>query len=131
MMVNLEDIKDPSFLQDLSIKELPDLAKEIRSFIIEKTAKNGGHIAGNLGDVDLTIALHKYFCHGEKFIFDVGHQAYTHKILTGRAKEFDTLRQHNGLSGFPSRKESSYDMWEVGHASTALACQAGLLTSDI
>lgn len=130
-MIDLNSIKDPLFLKDLSIEELYELSDQIREFIIDKTSKNGGHVSGNLGIVELTIALHRFFNNGEKFIFDVGHQCYTHKILTGRAKDFDLLRKHNGLSGFPSRKESDYDIWEVGHASTSLACQAGLIESDI
>jgi len=130
-MIDVKEIKDPSFLKDLSIEELEELATNIRKYIIEVCSKNGGHIGGNLGIVELTIALHKFFNNGEKFIFDVGHQCYTHKILTGRSENFDTLRKMDGISGFPSRSESSYDTWEVAHASTSLACQAGLLESNI
>ena len=92
MMINLSDIKDPSFLNDLSIKELNELSSDIRTFLIESLSKTGGHLSSNLGVVELTIALHRVFdSPNDKLIFDVGHQAYTHKILTGRAKEFDTL----------------------------------------
>ena len=91
-MINLKEIENPSFLSDLSIKELEELSKEIRSFLIENVSKTGGHLSSNLGVVELTIALHKVFeSPKDKFIFDVGHQGYTHKILTGRAKDFDTL----------------------------------------
>ncbi len=128
--MDIKEIKNPDFLDDLSIDELKDLSKEIREFIIDRVSKNGGHLSGNLGVVELTIALHKYF-KGYKFIFDVGHQCYTHKILTGRAKDFDKLRTHNGLAGFTLREESTYDSWDVAHASTSLAAQAGFLTSNI
>ncbi len=125
-MMNLLDIKDPQFLKSMNNKELTELAEEIRSFIIEKVSKNGGHLSSNLGIVDLTIALHKVFnSPKDKFIFDVGHQSYTHKILTGRAKDFDKLRQLNGLSGYQKREESEHDHWESGHSSTAIAALAG------
>ncbi|MGI6392456.1 MAG: 1-deoxy-D-xylulose-5-phosphate synthase [Candidatus Izemoplasmatales bacterium] len=125
-MINLLDIKDPDFLRDLSIAELNELAKTIRSFIIENVAKTGGHLSSNLGVVELTIAMHKVFdSPTDKLIFDVGHQAYTHKILTGRARAFPTLRQYGGLSGYLKRTESVHDCWEAGHSSTALAALAG------
>ena len=96
--MNLFDIKDPSFLKDLSIKKLQNLANEIRAFLIEEIPKTGGHLSSNLGTVELIIALHYVFeSLKDAFIFDVGHQAYTHKILTGRAKDFKTLRQTDGL----------------------------------
>ncbi len=127
-MFDLENIKDPSFLKDLNKKELNQLALEIRQFLIEKVSKTGGHLSSNLGVVELTIAI--YYVFGEKndkVIFDVGHQAYVHKILTGRAKEFDSLRKHDGLSGFINYDESSYDCWESGHSSTSIAAQAGFM----
>ncbi|MCB9498646.1 MAG: 1-deoxy-D-xylulose-5-phosphate synthase [Bacillales bacterium] len=130
-MFDLNQIKDPSFLSDLSNDELYVLAEEIRSFIIDKVSEHGGHLSGNLGIVDLTIAINKYFSHGEKFIYDVGHQMYTHKILTGRASQFNHLREMDGLSGFSSPAESPYDVWEVGHASTSLAAQAGLIENGV
>ncbi len=124
--MNLLEIKDPKFLKDMKIEELEDLAKEIRSFIIEKVSKTGGHLSSNLGVVELTIALHRVFdSPNDKFIFDVGHQSYTHKILTGRAKGFDTLRQYKGMSGYQKRHESEHDAWEAGHSSTAIAALAG------
>ena len=126
-MINLYEIKDPSFLSDLSVKELEELSKEIRTFLIEKVSKTGGHLSSNLGVVELTIALHKVFeSPKDKLIFDVGHQGYVHKILTGRAKDFDTLRQYQGLSGFLKRSESIHDVYEAGHSSTSIAAAAGI-----
>ncbi len=126
-MIDLQGIKDPSFLSDLTVKELDELSKEIRTFLIEKISKTGGHLSSNLGVVELTIALHKVFeSPKDKIIFDVGHQAYTHKILTGRAKEFDSLRQYKGLSGFLKRSESEHDIYEAGHSSTSIAAAAGI-----
>ncbi len=126
-MFNLYDIKDPQFLDDLSIKELEELSEEIRQFIINSVAKTGGHLSSNLGIVELTVALHKVFdSPNDKLIFDVGHQAYTHKILTGRAKEFDTLRKYKGLSGYLKRSESIHDIYEAGHSSTSIAAAAGI-----
>ena len=126
-MMNLNEIKDPKFLTELSVKELEELSKEIRTFLIEKISKTGGHLSSNLGVVELTIALHKVFeSPKDKLIFDVGHQAYTHKILTGRAKDFDTLRQYKGLSGFLKRSESVHDVYEAGHSSTSIAAAAGI-----
>lgn len=124
--MNLLDIKDPSFLKTLTIKELNELAKEIRVFLIEKISKTGGHLSSNLGVVELTLALHYVFDSPEdNIIFDVGHQAYVHKILTGRAGEFDKLRKFEGLSGYQKRSESIHDAWEAGHSSTAIAAVAG------
>lgn len=125
-MINLLEIKDPSFLHDLTIKELEELSEQIRAFLIEKISITGGHLSSNLGAVELTVALHKVFeSPKDKLIFDVGHQTYTHKILTGRAKDFDKLRQHNGLSGFLKQKESIHDIFEAGHSSTSIAAAAG------
>ena len=92
-MFDIENIKNPDFLKDLSIPELEILSKEIRDFMVEKVSNTGGHLSGSLGVTDIIIAMHKFFNNGEKFIFDVGHQCYAHKILTGRASRFDTLRQ--------------------------------------
>lgn len=104
--VDLTQIQDPSFLKDMSISELEALSEDIRKFLIEELSQTGGHIAPNLGVVELTIALHKVFdSPKDKFLWDVGHQSYVHKILTGRAKEFGTLRQYKGLCGFPKRCE--------------------------
>jgi 1-deoxy-D-xylulose-5-phosphate synthase len=125
--MDLLSIKNPSFLKNMSNKELEQLSRDIRKFLIEKLSKTGGHIGPNLGVVELTIALHKSFeSPKDKIIWDVGHQAYVHKILTGRAGEFDTLRQFHGLSGFPKRNESDHDVWETGHSSTSLSAAMGM-----
>jgi 1-deoxy-D-xylulose-5-phosphate synthase len=126
--LDLLSIKDPSFLKKLSNKELEKLSAELRKFLIEKLSETGGHIGPNLGVVELTVALHKVFdSPSDKFIWDVGHQSYVHKILTGRAKEFDTLRQYKGLCGFPKRNESEHDVWETGHSSTSLSAAMGMV----
>jgi 1-deoxy-D-xylulose-5-phosphate synthase len=124
--VDLLTIKNPDFLKNLSQKEMVELASEVRAFLIDNISKTGGHLSSNLGIVELTIAIHKIFNSPvDKIIFDVGHQSYTHKILTGRANEFSTLRKYQGLSGFLKRSESIHDIWEAGHSSTALAALAG------
>ncbi|MGN7941759.1 1-deoxy-D-xylulose-5-phosphate synthase [Virgibacillus sp. 6R] len=125
--MDLLSIKNPRFLKKLSNNELEQLSAEIRQFLINKLSETGGHIGPNLGVVELTIALHKVFdSPKDKFIWDVGHQSYVHKILTGRAKEFDTLRQYKGLCGFPKRNESEHDVWETGHSSTSLSAAMGM-----
>lgn len=125
--MDLLSIKDPSFLKDLSIKELELLGNDIRQFLIEKLSRTGGHIGPNLGVVELTIALHRCFnSPKDKIIWDVGHQSYVHKILTGRACQFDTLRQYKGLCGFPKMIESEHDVWETGHSSTSLSAAMGM-----
>ncbi|MEH7253539.1 1-deoxy-D-xylulose-5-phosphate synthase [Neobacillus niacini] len=125
--MDLLSIKDPSFLKGMSNQELEVLSQEIRQFLIEKLSVTGGHIGPNLGVVELTVALHKCFdSPKDKFIWDVGHQSYVHKILTGRACEFDTLRQYKGLCGFPKRNESEHDVWETGHSSTSLSAAMGM-----
>ncbi|MEM5015601.1 1-deoxy-D-xylulose-5-phosphate synthase [Metabacillus indicus] len=125
--MDLLSIKDPSFLKKLSNPELEQLGAEIRKFLIEKLSVTGGHIGPNLGVVELTIALHKIFdSPNDKFLWDVGHQSYVHKILTGRACEFDTIRQYQGLCGFPKRNESEHDVWETGHSSTSLSAAMGM-----
>ncbi len=125
--LDVTQIQDPAFLKQYSVSELEALAKEIRRFLIEKVSVTGGHIAPNLGVVELTIALHKIFqSPQDKFLWDVGHQAYVHKILTGRAKDFCTLRQYKGLSGFPKMAESVHDVWETGHSSTSLSGAMGM-----
>ncbi|TDL77611.1 1-deoxy-D-xylulose-5-phosphate synthase [Rhodococcus qingshengii] len=126
--MDLLSIKDPSFLKGMSNQELEALSQEVRKFLIEKLSVTGGHIGPNLGVVELTIALHKCFdSPKDKFIWDVGHQSYVHKILTGRASEFDTLRQYKGLCGFPKRIESEHDVWETGHSSTSLSAAMGMV----
>ncbi|MRX73160.1 1-deoxy-D-xylulose-5-phosphate synthase [Bacillus lacus] len=125
--MDLLSIKNPEFLKKMSNNELEKLSAEIRQFLIEKLSVTGGHIGPNLGVVELTISLHKIFnSPDDKFIWDVGHQSYVHKILTGRACEFDTLRQHKGLCGFPKRNESEHDVWETGHSSTSLSAGMGM-----
>ena len=126
-MIDLTTIKDDSFLKDKNIKQLNELAKQIRLFLLDNISKTGGHLSSNLGDVELIIALHKVFdLNKDKLLFDVGHQAYTHKILTGRANKFDTLRNLNGLSGFLSSEESKYDVFESGHSSTSISTAMGM-----
>lgn len=125
--MDLMSIENPSFLKKLSNEELQELSKEIRHFLINKLSTTGGHIGPNLGVVELTIALHKCFdSPKDKMLWDVGHQSYVHKILTGRAKDFDTLRQYKGLSGFPKMNESEHDVWETGHSSTSLSAAMGM-----
>ena len=123
----LEQIKGPEDLKKLTSEELSQLAEEIRAFLIEKNSRTGGHLASNLGVVELTIALFRTFDLPEdKIIWDVGHQSYTHKILSGRRMEFDELRQYGGLSGFPKRKESPYDSFDTGHSSTSISAGLGI-----
>ena len=122
----LEKITKENDIKSLSPKELEILADEIREFLIEKISENGGHLASNLGVVELTMALHLVFHLPEdKLIWDVGHQAYTHKILTGRRDGFDTLRKYKGMSGFPKRVESPCDCFDTGHSSTSLSAGLG------
>ena len=123
----LENIKTPNDLKNIKTHELDSLADEIRKRIIEITSKNGGHIASNLGTVELTLALHYTFNLPEdKIIWDVSHQAYTHKILTGRNNFISTLRQNNGCVGFTSRNESEFDPFGAGHAGTAISAATGM-----
>ena len=123
----LDDIQSPQDLKKLPAEKLPALAGEIRSFILEVVSKNGGHLASNLGVVELTLALHYVFdSPKDKIIWDVGHQCYTHKILTGRKGRFPSLRQYEGLLGFPDREESEHDAYNTGHASTALSAALGI-----
>ncbi|MRH43174.1 1-deoxy-D-xylulose-5-phosphate synthase [Aquibacillus halophilus] len=125
--MDLTKIKDPSFLKKLSNDELDSLALEIRKFLIEKLSITGGHLGANLGVVELTLALHQHFnSPQDKLIFDVGHQSYIHKMLTGRTSQFDTLRQYKGLCGFPKMSESEHDVWEAGHSSTSLSAAMGM-----
>ncbi len=123
----LERIHSSEDVRRLSRKELPVLAQELRARIIDSVSRNGGHLASNLGVVELTIALHRAFDFPkDALIFDVGHQCYAHKLLTGRADSFDTLRQFGGLAGFPRREESPYDAFDTGHASTAISAAVGM-----
>lgn len=123
----LDHINQPEDLKRLSTAELEQLAGEIRQFLVEKLSASGGHLSSNLGIVELTIALHTlYDSPRDKFIFDVGHQAYVHKILTGRKDRFDTLRKYKGMCGFIKRAESDHDVWEAGHSSTSLSAAMGM-----
>ncbi len=124
----LNKINSPERLKELPLASLPGLANEIRERIIEVVNRNGGHMASNLGVVELTIAMHRVFNSPiDKFIWDVGHQCYTHKILTGRNDSFDSIRLKGGLSGFPKRDESEHDIFETGHASTSISAALGIL----
>ena len=130
-MFDLYNIKDDTFLSGLSEAELKILASEVRDFIVDKVSIHGGHLSPNLGIVELTIALHKHYSNRVSYIFDVGHQAYTHKILTGRGKLFDTLRTLDGLSGIVSKEEDPIsDIWSVGHSSTSLSALYGFCLAD-
>ncbi len=123
----LDQIKGPQDLKELTAGQLEELAEEIRQFLIEKLSMTGGHLAPNLGVVELTLVLHHLFdSPADKFIFDVGHQSYVHKILTGRKDQFDTLRKYKGLCGFIKRSESEHDVWEAGHSSTSLSAAMGM-----
>ena len=123
----LEKIKGPADLQGLSLAELAKLAQEIREFLINKVSKSGGHLGPNLGVAELTIALHRTFnSPKDVLLFDTGHQSYVHKILTGRAEQFDALRQRGGIAGYPNRRESNHDVIENSHASTALSWGDGI-----
>lgn len=124
----LDKIDSPRDLKNLDISELPQLAKEIREVIIKTVSKTGGHLAPSLGTVELSIALHYVFdAPNDKIIWDVGHQAYAHKLLTGRRDRFNTLRQHGGLSGFTRKCESIYDAFSTGHSSTSISAGLGML----
>lgn len=124
----LHTISSPDGIKKLPEAELEQLAAEIREELIEVTSKNGGHLASNLGAVELTLALHRvYDCPKDKIVFDVGHQAYIHKMLTGRIEKFATIRTENGLSGFPKRAESEFDAFDTGHSSTSVSAALGLL----
>ena len=124
----LDKIQRPNDVKELKEQELPILADEIRQFIIDKVSDNGGHLASNLGVVELTIALHRCLNFPQdKLIWDVGHQSYTHKILTGRKNGFDSLRKYHGMSGFPKRDESNCDAFDTGHSSTSLSAGLGMV----
>lgn len=128
MRMILEKIKEANDVKQLSLSECEQLAQEIRDFLIRSLSETGGHLASNLGVVELTIALHRFLHLPEdKLVWDVGHQAYTHKILTGRKEQFATLRKTGGLSGFPKRKESDCDAFDTGHSSTSISAGLGLV----
>src|SRR5512137_53642 len=123
----LPQIQSPADLKKLPVEQLPQLAQEIRDAICTQVSKTGGHLAPNLGVVELTIALHYVFDFGhDRLLFDVGHQCYPHKILTGRFGRLATLRQTGGMAGFPEPSESAYDLFSVGHAGTSISTAVGL-----
>ncbi len=127
----LETITCPETVKALDLTQKRQLAQEIREFLIENVAKTGGHLAPNLGVVELTIALHSVFeSPSDKIIWDVGHQSYVHKLLTGRVERFNTLRCYKGLSGFPKRKESEHDVFETGHSSTSVSAALGMAIAN-
>lgn len=126
----LDKLDDVNDLKKLSYKELKELSEELREFLIDKTSKTGGHLASNLGIVELTLSLYEVFnIDKDKIVWDVGHQTYIHKILTGRKNKFNTLRQYKGISGFPKRCESKYDIFETGHSSTSISAALGIARS--
>ena len=123
----LESIHSPADLRRLSRLELKTLSRELREFLLHSVGKTGGHLSSNLGTVELTIALHAVFNTPEdRLVWDVGHQTYPHKILTGRRERFHTLRQMGGLSGFPRRDESEYDTFGTAHSSTSISAALGM-----
>ena len=127
MLELLKTVRSPKDIKQMNIEELKVLSQEIRTFLVQSLSQTGGHLASNLGVVELTIALHYVFNGPEdKFIWDVGHQAYVHKLLTGRRKGFKHLRQLDGMSGFPKRHESDYDCFETGHSSTSISAALGM-----
>ena len=129
----IEQIHEPADLKKLNIKQLKQLCEELRAEIINVVSEQGGHLASNLGVVELTVAMHYVFDAPEdKLVMDVGHQSYAHKLLTGRYEAFHTLRQKGGISGFPQQDESEYDAFTAGHASTAISAALGMArTRDI
>ncbi len=127
----LDKISSPADLKKLPVAELPPLAEEIRQFILRSVSKAGGHLASNLGAVELTLALHYVFdFQRDKLLWDVGHQCYTHKIVTGRQAGFELLRHAGGVSGFPNPAESEYDQFTVGHAGTSIATAIGMALGE-
>ena len=123
----LEKINSPEDVKKLKKEEKEKLAQELREYILETVSKNGGHLASNLGVIELTIALHSVFnTPKDKIVWDVGHQAYAHKIITGRREQFKTLRQLDGLAGFPKTSESEYDSFNTGHSSTSISAALGM-----
>ena len=118
----LSRIREPSDLRCLSWRELAQLSAEIRARIVSTVSRNGGHLASNLGVVELTVAIHRVFdSPSDMIVWDVGHQCYAHKLLTGRGASFDGLRRSGGLSGFPKRAESPHDHFDTGHSSTSIS----------
>ena len=130
-MAILPTINGPADLRKLPVSALPELAEEVRKAICDQCMKSGGHLAPNLGVVELTIALHRTFDFGhDRMLWDVGHQCYTHKLLTGRQNLLSRLRQRDGMAGFPEPRESGYDLFSVGHAGTAISTAVGMARGD-
>ena len=128
----LDQVDSPADIKRLSILQLKTLADEIREFILDSVSRSGGHLASNLGVVELTLALHYVFDFAQdKLLWDVGHQCYAHKIITGRKDKFAYLRQPDGISGFPNPAESNYDQFVVGHAGTAVATAIGIALGQL
>ena len=118
----LDNVNNPSDLKKIKREDLPAVAHEIRQVLLQTISKTGGHLASNMGVVELTLAMHYVFDNPtDKFVWDVGHQSYVHKLLTGRKEKFDSLRQYEGLSGFTKREESKYDHWNCGHGGTSIS----------
>ena len=127
----LDKVNSPKDLKELNIADLSKLCSEIREFLVDNVSKTGGHLAPNLGVVELSVGLHYIFnSPDDKIIFDVGHQTYVHKILTGRKDRFNTLRQLDGLSGFPKPYESEHDVYSSGHSSTSISAAIGIATAN-
>ena len=127
----LDSIQLPHNLRDLPLEQLPQLASELRTFLLDSVGKTGGHFASNLGVIELTIALHYvYNTPIDHLVWDVGHQSYPHKILTGRKNRMSSIRQYGGLAGFPKRSESQYDDFGVGHSSTSIGAALGMAVAD-
>ena len=123
----LKTINSPADLRELTREQLPGLSQELRDFLVDSVAKTGGHLSSNLGTVELTVALHYVFqTPYDRLIWDVGHQSYPHKILTGRRDRMDTLRHYGGISGFPRRVESEYDTFGTAHSSTSISAALGM-----
>ena len=123
----IEKLSDKDYIKKLNNRNSSLVCSEIRRFLVENVMKTGGHLASNLGVVELTIAMHKVFDFPkDKVVFDVGHQSYVHKILSGRCNSFSTLRQLDGMSGFPKREESEYDCFDTGHSSTSISAALGI-----
>ena len=123
----LNKVNSSNDIKSLSAEELPELCEELRKFIIQNVSKTGGHLASNLGTIELTVALHRvYDSSVDRIVFDVGHQSYAHKIITGRRDEFPTLRSYGGISGFPKPHEAKDDAFIAGHASTSVSVALGM-----
>lgn len=123
----LNSIQSPADLRLLDKSQLPQLARQLREFLVDSVSKTGGHLSSNLGTVELTLALHYlYHTPEDRLVWDVGHQTYAHKILTGRREAMSTLRMAGGIAGFPKREESPYDAFGVGHSSTSISAALGM-----